>query len=191
MGSRGRQNGGFWCVDNKNAQSHCCCVVFFPPLFPSHLSTHACMHSQVRFSYDYGRCWRVVPLATAMFVENIRCVGTERRMSVCMHDCPLYSVLAVSQKKVCTQQTTVCPVVCSIYGICSLPGLGPNLKNPSLHSTVIAPTRCPCCCAAASSRTGSGPRCCYMAKHAASRRTQSVHMRTATPAQICRCIPHK
>jgi hypothetical protein len=27
---------------------------------------------QVRFSYDYGRCWQSVPLATAMFVENIR-----------------------------------------------------------------------------------------------------------------------
>lgn len=27
---------------------------------------------QVRFSYDYGRCWRTVPLQTAMYVENIR-----------------------------------------------------------------------------------------------------------------------
>jgi hypothetical protein len=27
---------------------------------------------QVRFSYDYGRCWRTVPLQTALYVENIR-----------------------------------------------------------------------------------------------------------------------
>jgi hypothetical protein len=27
---------------------------------------------QVRFSYDYGRCWRTVPLQTALYVDNIR-----------------------------------------------------------------------------------------------------------------------
>jgi hypothetical protein len=27
---------------------------------------------QVKFSYDYGRCWSSVPLDTAMLVDNIR-----------------------------------------------------------------------------------------------------------------------
>lgn len=39
---------------------------------PEHMLHTCSLFLQVRFSYDYGRCWRTVPLQTAMYVENIR-----------------------------------------------------------------------------------------------------------------------
>eukprot|EP00878_Enallax_costatus_P010257 GHUV01010707.1.p1 GENE.GHUV01010707.1~~GHUV01010707.1.p1 ORF type:complete len:710 (+),score=160.81 GHUV01010707.1:152-2131(+) len=40
---------------------------------------------EVRFSYDYGRCWRTVPLSVAMYVENIRIEPDGQRPKVLLH----------------------------------------------------------------------------------------------------------
>jgi hypothetical protein len=40
---------------------------------------------QVRFSYDYGRCWRAVPLQTALYDENIRIEPDGQRPKVLIH----------------------------------------------------------------------------------------------------------
>uniref|UniRef100_A0A383W6M8 VPS10 domain-containing protein n=1 Tax=Tetradesmus obliquus TaxID=3088 RepID=A0A383W6M8_TETOB len=41
--------------------------------------------TEVRFSYDYGRCWRTVPLQTALYVENIRIEPDGQRPKVLLH----------------------------------------------------------------------------------------------------------
>ena len=37
-----------------------------------HPGTMAMPTSEIKISLDYGNCWHTVPLATALFVDNIR-----------------------------------------------------------------------------------------------------------------------